>query len=265
MELKNKIILVVGAAGLIGSEFSQSLIDNGAICILADRDSSKLNKLKKKLNCNKPNQIDIKKVDILNEKQIISLRKYINIRYKRLDGVVNLVANDPKMTNNKTNFKTFEDTNLLEFQKDLNVGITGMMLVIKHCVGLLKVSKNASVVNIASDLSIISPDHRLYSKKKKDYNSKPISFSIIKHGVVGLTKYLATYYGSQNIRFNSISPGGILHKQKKNFQKKISKLIPLGRMANIKELSSSLIYLLSDKSSYTTGTNLIVDGGRSVW
>ena len=167
MELKNKIILVVGAAGLIGSEFSQSLIDNGAICILADRDSSKLNKLKKKLNCNKPNQIDIKKVDILNEKQIISLRKYINIRYKRLDGVVNLVANDPKMTNNKTNFKTFEDTNLLEFQKDLNVGITGMMLVIKHCVGLLKVSKNASVVNIASDLSIISPDHRLYSKKKK--------------------------------------------------------------------------------------------------
>ena len=109
MELKNKIILVVGAAGLIGSEFSQSLIDNGAICILADRDSSKLNKLKKKLNCNKPNQIDIKKVDILNEKQIISLRKYINIRYKRLDGVVNLVANDPKMTNNKTNFKTFED------------------------------------------------------------------------------------------------------------------------------------------------------------
>ena len=83
MELKNKIILVVGAAGLIGSEFSQSLIDNGAICILADRDSSKLNKLKKKLNCNNPNQIDIKKVDILNEKQIISLRKYINIRYKR--------------------------------------------------------------------------------------------------------------------------------------------------------------------------------------
>ncbi len=265
MELKNKIILIVGAAGLIGSNFSQSLIDNGAVCILADKDSSKLNKLKKRLNCNNPKQIDIKKIDILNEKKIISLRKYINIKYKRLDGIVNLVANDPKLNNDKTNFKTFEDTNLLEFQKDLNVGITGMILVLKHFVRLLKVSKNASVVNIASDLSIISPDHRLYSKKKVDYNSKPISYSIIKHGVVGLTKYLATYYGSQNIRFNSISPGGILHKQKKIFQKKISKLIPLGRMADINEISSSLIYLLSDKSSYTTGTNLIVDGGRSVW
>jgi len=264
MELKNKIIFVVGAGGLIGSEFSQSLIDNGAICILADRDILKLNKLKKKLNYINPNQINIKKIDISSEKQLISLRKYINLRYKKLDGIVNLVANDPKI-NNGSKFKTFEDTNLSEFKKDLDVGITGMMLVIKHFIKLLKISKNASVVNMASDLSIISPDHRLYSKKNKDYNSKPISYSVVKHGVVGLTKYLATYYGPQNIRFNSISPGGILHKQKKNFQKKISKLIPLKRMANIKELNFALIYLLSDKSSYTTGTNLIVDGGRSVW
>jgi len=264
MELKNKIILVVGAGGLIGSEFSQTLLNNGATCVLVDRDVIKLNKLKKKLNFSNFDKIEFKKIDILSEKQLVSLRRFIKSKYKRLDGIINLVANDPKM-NNKNNFKNFEDTNLLEFQNDLNLGLTGMMLVIKNLINLLKTSKSASVVNIASDLSIISPDHRLYSKKNKDYNSKPISYSVVKHGVVGLTKYLATYYGSQNIRFNSISPGGIFNNQKKNFRNKISKLIPLGRMANIQELNSALIYLISEKSSYTTGTNLIIDGGRSVW
>ena len=216
MELKNKIILVVGAGGLIGSEFSKTLLNNGATCVLVDRDVIKLNKLKKKLNFSNFDKIEFKKIDILSEKQLVSLRGFIKSKYKRLDGIINLVANDPKM-NNKNNFKNFEDTNLLEFQNDLNLGLTGMMLVIKNLINLLKTSKSASVVNIASDLSIISPDHRLYSKKNKDYNSKPISYSVVKHGVVGLTKYLATYYGSQNIRFNSISPGGIFNNQKKKF------------------------------------------------
>ena len=176
MELKNKIILVVGAGGLIGSEFSQTLLNNGATCVLVDRDVIKLNKLKKKLNFSNFDKIEFKKIDILSEKQLVSLRRFIKSKYKRLDGIINLVANDPKM-NNKNNFKNFEDTNLLEFQNDLNLGLTGMMLVIKNLINLLKTSKSASVVNIASDLSIISPDHRLYSKKNKDYNSKPISYS----------------------------------------------------------------------------------------
>jgi len=264
MELKNKIILVAGAAGLIGSEFSKTLINNGAVCILIDNNTSKLYKLKKQLH-NKPNKIIFKKIDISNEKQIISLKKYLIKNFKKLDCVVNLVANDPKVNNKKKKFKTFEDTNLKEFQKDLNIGLTSMMLVIKHSIGLLKKSNKGSVVNMASDLSIISPDHRIYSNKKKDFNSKPISYSIVKHGVIGLTKYLSTYYGSQNIRFNSISPSGVLHEQDKMFQKKISKLIPLGRMAHLNEISSALVYLLSDKSSYTTGINLVIDGGRSVW
>ena len=265
MELKNKIILVFGAAGLIGSEFSKTLIDNGANCILVDNDQLKLNKLKKNLNNYKPDIISFKKVDISSEKQIVSLKNYIRKNFKKLDGVVNLVANDPKITNKKNKFKNFESTNLKEFEKDLKIGLTGMMLSIKHSIGLLKMSKKGSVVNMASDLSIISPDHRIYSNKKKDFNSKPISYSVVKHGVVGLTKYLATYYGSQNIRFNSISPGGILQKQDKSFQKKISKLIPLSRMANISEISSAIVYLLSDKSSYTTGINMVIDGGRSTW
>lgn len=264
MELKNKTILVIGAAGLIGSEFSQTLINNGATCLLVDRDNIRLKKLKKKLSYGLSNKTEFKKIDILNEKQLVTFKKYIRSKYRRLDGLINLVANDPKI-DKKKNFKSFEQTNLFEFQNDLNIGLTGMMLVIKNFISLLKISKNASVVNVASDLSIISPDHRLYSKKNRNYNSKPISYSIVKHGVVGLTKYLSTYYASQNIRFNSISPGGVLNNQNKNFLNKVSKLVPLGRLANIQELNSSLIYLLSDKSSYTTGINLIVDGGRSVW
>lgn len=265
MELKNSIVLVVGAAGMIGSEFTKSLLDHGAICILVDNDKNKINQLKKKLRKYDATRYIFRKVNIINEKQVISLKNYLKKEFQRLDGLVNLVANDPKVIGKKNKFKKFEDTDLNNFQKDLQIGLTGMMLVNKHLIHILKKSKKASVINMASDLSVISPDHRIYSKKKIDYFSKPISYSIVKHGVIGLTKYLATYYGSQNIRFNSISPGGISQNQNKEFQKKISNLIPLKRMAKLEEINSALIYLLSEKSSYTTGINLVVDGGRSVW
>ncbi len=264
MELKDKIVLVVGAGGLIGSEFSKTLLDNGAICFFIDKDASKLKNLKKKLSDKSLNKIYFEQIDILNESQIKRLKNKIKKKFKKIDKIVNLVANDPKVTSKKK-FSSFEKINLKEFQKDLNIGITGMILIVKYFIELLKLSKEASVVNMASDLSIISPDHRIYSKKSKNFNSKPISYSIIKHGVVGMTKYLATYYGLENIRFNSISPGGISHKQSLSFQKKISKLIPMNRMAKIGEINSTLIYLLSNKSSYTTGVNLVVDGGRSLW
>ena len=265
MELKNKIVLIFGAAGFMGSELSKTLLNHGAECILIDNDATKLNKLKHKLSNFDPKKIIFKRIDISKEKQISLLKIYLKKKFKKLDGLVNLVANDPKIKNKTQQFNKFENTNLSDFQKDLKIGLTSMMIVTKHMIELLKKSKSASVVNMASDLSIISPDHRIYSNKKKDFNSKPISYSVVKHGVIGLTKYLATYYGSQNIRFNCISPGGIMYNQNKSFQKKISKLIPMSRMANIGEINSTLIYLLSNKSSYTTGVNLVVDGGRSLW
>ena len=124
------------------------------------------------------------------------------------------------------------------------------------------------IINIASDLSIISPDQRLYEKENipSDLQPvKPITYSVVKSGILGLTKYLSTYWAKNNIRVNAISPGGVYNNQSEEFLSRISERIPLQRMASPREYKGSMLYLLTDASSYMTGSNLIVDGGRTVW
>ena len=126
--------------------------------------------------------------------------------------------------------------------------------------------KNGGVIlNIASDLSLISPDNRVYNKKNKLNFVKPISYSISKHGLIGLTKYTATYWAKKKIRCNAFAPGGIYDSQDKSFIKKISNLIPLGRLSNPGEYEKTILYLISDASSYMTGSTLVLDGGRTSW
>ena len=141
-----------------------------------------------------------------------------------------------------------------------------MMLVIKHSIGLLKKSNKGSVVNMASDLSIISPDHRIYGLTKDGKRIvKPVAYSVVKAGIVGLTKYLSTYWADRGVRSNSLSPGGVYTNQEDDFVQKISKLIPLERMAGQSEYIGAIQFLCSDASKYLNGQNIIMDGGRSVW
>ena len=124
------------------------------------------------------------------------------------------------------------------------------------------------ILNISSDLGIIGPDQRIYKKEGlSDHEQpvKPVTYSVIKHGLIGLTKYLATYWPDNGVRVNSISPGGIYTNQNPEFIQKLTNLIPLGRMAHEDEYKASIIFLVSDASSYMTGSNLVIDGGRSCW
>ena len=131
-----------------------------------------------------------------------------------------------------------------------------------------KDSNGGVILNIASDLSVISPDQRLYHKNgiSQDMQPvKPVTYSVIKAGLIGLTKYLATYWTASNIRCNALSPGGVYNGQPEEFVKKLSALIPLGRMASADEYRSAVQFLCSDASSYMNGQNIVIDGGRSTW
>ena len=121
--------------------------------------------------------------------------------------------------------------------------------------------QSGNIINISSDLGVIAPNQSLYSKN----NKKPISYSVVKHGIIGFSKYLATYLAEYNIRSNSLCPGGISNNQPKEFISKIKKLIPLKRMAKINDYDGIILYLCSDYSSYMTGSTIVWDGGRSVW
>jgi NAD(P)-dependent dehydrogenase (short-subunit alcohol dehydrogenase family) len=124
------------------------------------------------------------------------------------------------------------------------------------------------IVNVASDLALIAPDQRLYRKSglpDERQPVKPVTYSVVKSGLIGLTRYLATYWAASGVRVNAISPGGIYTDQPEEFVLRLANLIPLGRMARVDEYEGAILFLCSDASSYMTGANLVVDGGRTCW
>ena len=162
-----------------------------------------------------------------------------------------------------------ENFSLKQWEEEISVGLTGCFLCCKvFGTKMAKSNKNGVIINIASDLSVISPDQRLYldeSLPEDEQKVKPITYSVIKSALVGMTKYLSTYWIDGSVRVNSLSPGGIFNNQDEEFVNRISKLIPLGRMAASDEYRSAIQFLCSDASSYLNGQNIVMDGGRSVW
>jgi len=269
--LKDKVIVVTGAAGFLGYEYCKAIINAEGIPILIDINGSLVQNKVKELKQKYPSCIcDGYTVDITNEKHIEKNCSEIISKYGKKDCLINNAANNPKIENNDhVNFSRLENFNLDIWQNDLNIGLLGSFLCIKYYgFAISKNPKGGSIINISSDLGIIAPNQNLYKKKgiSDDLQSvKPVTYSLIKHGLNGLTKYVSTYWADKNVRCNSICPGGVFNNQPKGFLDKVSKLIPLGRMAEKDELNGMIIYLLSDASSYVNGSIINIDGGRTAW
>jgi NAD(P)-dependent dehydrogenase (short-subunit alcohol dehydrogenase family) len=264
--LSKKYCLITGAAGLLGIEHAEAILEVNGNVILTDLN---IRKLKNKVERMK---IKFKNSNILYFKMDVSklsdIKKVFNKLQKAkidVDILINNAAVDAKVKKGfQKNFNSFEKFSIKEWKKQIAVGLTGSMLCSKVFGSSMSRRNGGVILNIASDLSVIAPDQRLYTSKKKR-NYKPITYSVIKHGLIGLTKYLSTYWPDKNIRCNSLSPGGVELDQSKDFKDKLKKLIPLNRMAQKSEYKSAIKFLCSDASSYMTGHNLIIDGGRSIW
>lgn len=209
-------------------------------------------------------------VDITNEDKVKSASDEVFKIYGKVDGLVNNAANNPKIeAKEETNFSRLENFPTNIWEQDLAVGLTGSYLCTKHF-GLL-ISQNesgGSIVNISSDLGLIAPDQRLYEEEgrpKNLQNVKPISYSVVKSGIIGLTRYTSTYWADKKVRCNAICPGGVENGQSQFFLKKIHSKIPLNRLAKPDEYQGTLIWMLSNASSYLNGSIISVDGGRTSW
>ncbi len=270
--LDGRVAVITGGAGLLGLMHAEAVAEAGGRPVLADIDAARAVKAAASLAKRFKTQALGVGCDITDEASVRELLKTVLKRFGRVDILINNAANDPKVGPSSASgghWSRLETFSVSQWGKDLAVGLTGSFLCSRVLGAEMARRGRGVILNIASDLAVIAPDQRLYRRPglaEHDQSVKPVSYSVVKAGLLGLTRYLATYWAGRGVRANSISPGGVATgAEDPAFVQRLTDLIPLGRMAEPDEYKAAVVFLVSDASSYMTGANLVVDGGRTSW
>ena len=257
-DLKGKVVVITGGAGMIGRGFVQSIIESGGTAVIADIDESSGSEVRDQIsNELGTDKIEFIKVDITSKESVRAMIEAIRDRHRTIDGLVNNAY--PR---NKNYGRKFEDVTYEDFCENLNLHLGGYFLMSQEVSRVMVTQKRGVIVNIASIYGFMAPRFELY--ENTGFTS-PVEYSAIKGGLLTLTKYLASYLGKHDIRVNAISPGGVHDNQPESFVAQYSnKTIVGNRMAEPDDLTGALVFLLSDASRYVTGQNIVVDGGWSI-
>lgn len=264
--MTGKTALVTGAAGLLGKQFCQTLAQAGAAVVAADLNESAVINTTKELNAQGYLAMGIQ-VDVTSPDSVHAMVSAATEKFGRLDTLVCSAAMDPKFDSSQPgqHRSTFEDYPLEMWQQALNVNLTGLFLCAQAASKPMLAQGSGSMVFICSTYGLVGPDQRIYERPGQAQQFKPVYYSVTKAGVLGLTRYVATYYAGKNIRSNALTPGGVFNQHDDLFVQNYSARTVLGRMANLDEMNGALLFLASDASSYMTGSNLVVDGGWTAW
>jgi NAD(P)-dependent dehydrogenase (short-subunit alcohol dehydrogenase family) len=265
--LVGRVALITGAGGLLGPEHAAALLETGSRVVLTDVDDGRLVAVARPLVAQYGQDRVITRVmDVTHRASILSVRDGLPTP---VDILVNNAAIDAKVgSDGGARLTRLEHFSLDAWNLELGVGLTGALLCIQVFGAAMAERRRGVILNIASDLAVISPDQRLYRKeglRPEAQPAKPVTYSVIKSGLVGLTRYVATYWADCGVRANALSPGGVIAGQDEIFVTRLTSLIPMGRMAAREEYRSAIQFLCSDASGYMTGQNVVMDGGRTVW
>ena len=255
-DLSKKVALITGGAGLLGEMHAEAIVECGGEVIIGDLDLKLAQKTCYRINSKYSGKATPIRLNILDKdaiRNVILLHPNINV-------LINNAAIDPKVKGSVGPSGDFETLSESDWNLSVDVILKGTFLCSQMFCPHFEKNGGGIVINISSVMGVIAPNQSIYGDFKK-----PITYTTAKHGVIGMTKYLATYYAKSNIRVNCISPGGVYTDQSDEFVDKLTNLIPMGRMAKKDEYKGSIAFLCSDSSSYMTGHNLIVDGGMTVW
>ena len=265
-DLTGRVAIVTGGAGLLGYHHGAALASAGAHVVLLDLAAADpVNRAKQLAGECGSRCVGIPS-DITSEASLQQTCAKILEEFGRIDILINNAANNPKVEDGNAAWSRLENFPLDVWDADIRVGLTGAFLCCRVFGPEMAKRKSGVIVNVASDLAVIAPDQRLYrvdGLPEDQQPVKPVTYSVVKTGLLGLTRYLATYWSSANIRVNAISPGGVFNGQPEVFLSRLKQLIPLERMAHKNEYQGAILFLCSDASSYMTGANLVIDGGRS--
>ena len=268
-DLTGRVAIITGGAGLLGPRHAEVIARAGGIPIIVDLPHNSPDAKADELSQEFKKPVAGHATDVTQPDQVQALLEWTLKKYGRVDILINNAANNPKVeARGLTGWARFENFPLSMWDEDLNVILKGSFLCCQIIGTEMARRKTGAILNVASDLAVIGPDQRLYRQRglpEDQQPVKPVTYSVAKTGLIGLTRYLATYWADSGIRVNAISPGGVYNNQPEEFVRSLTGLIPMGRMANVNEWQGAVLFLVSDASSYITGINLVIDGGRSVW
>jgi len=255
--LDGKVAIVTGGGGLLGPEFGAALAEQGAAVALVDLVQEKAEAAARSLVAAFGGNILGISADIGEPDSVATMVGRVLAEFGRIDVLINGAAGRPPGF-----FAPFEDYALSDWDQVLSANLTGTFLCCQAVGRHMKEHGGGSIINTSSVYGVVSPDQRVYEGSSIN---TPAAYSASKAGVIGLTKYLSTYWASDKIRVNAITPGGVFNHQDSVFVRQYERRTPMGRMAWAHELRGAVAFLASDMSSYVTGHNLIVDGGWTVW
>jgi NAD(P)-dependent dehydrogenase (short-subunit alcohol dehydrogenase family) len=264
-KLDGRVAVVTGGAGLLGEEFCRTLAEAGAGVVIADINTEAAEGQARKLMERGFDALAVP-TDVTDSKSTQRMVEETLKTFARLDILVNNAVLDPKFDpQHGGHTNSFEDYPLEAWNQALAVNLTGMFLCCQSAVRPMLDQGRGVIINLSSIYGLTGPDQRLYARHGQLTQYKPVYYSVTKSGVIGLTRYLATYYSGKNIRVNTLSPGGVYNEHDDDFVKAYSAKTILGRMAQKDDMNGALLFLASDASAYMTGANLVVDGGWSTW
>ena len=267
-DLSGRVVMITGGAGLLGAEHASAIAEAGGIPVIADLRGADAEKAARAIRDRYGGACSAIELDVTSRASCeAALAKVLDL-HGRFDGLVNNAALNPKVEGAGLAATRFENYSLELWNRELSVGLSGAFLCSQVFGAYMAAHGGGVIVNIASDLGIIAPDQRIYRRPglaPEEQPVKPVTYSVVKGGLVMLTKYLATYWADAGVRVNALVPGGVYAGQPEDFVEKLTQLIPMGRMARKDEYRAALVFLCSDASSYMTGSNLVIDGGRTCW
>lgn len=264
--LNGRVALVTGGAGLLGKEFCLTLAQAGAEVYAADLNLEAAEAVASELQ-EQGFKAAAVRLDVTSPESTAAVVTNIVEKSGRIDVLVNSAAMDPKFDpqHTQTSSNAFEDYPLKSWQDAVNVNLTGPFLITQAVARQMVKQGKGSIINICSTYGLGGPDQRIYEKPRQPKTYKPVYYTVTKAGILGFTRYLATYYAGTEIRVNALTPGGVFNDHDETFTRNYAARTVLGRMARKDEMNGALLYLASDASSYMTGGNLVVDGGWTAW